>query len=188
LAVLNDHRGVADPTEVLAIDPNAVVLEDFIGSIETALLKPNKTRTTIYDPMKISMRIQEIAHHRMDYENWMNLSFVDKLPLLRLLRIAAKNAIKKSEVDSDYFFCFDLGEKKVIINANKNKNDSIYFALSVELPIPRSEISIDPRYLFGLLTHVYHWNNAETGSQFMVRRVPNVFNSAAQKFLNFLSV
>jgi len=56
------------------------------------------------------------------------------------------------------------------------------------LPEPRSEIEIDIRYLFGLLTNVYHWNNAEVGSQFNTRRVPNVFNRQAQSFLNYLAL
>lgn len=56
------------------------------------------------------------------------------------------------------------------------------------LPAPRSEIIIDPRYLFGLLTNVYHWNNAEVGSQYYTRRSPNVFNRKAQSFLNYLSI
>ena len=56
------------------------------------------------------------------------------------------------------------------------------------LPEPRSEIEIDPRYLFGLLTNVYHWNNAEVGSQYNTRRFPNVLNHAAQSFLNYLTI
>ena len=57
-----------------------------------------------------------------------------------------------------------------------------------DLPSPRSEILIDPRYLFGLLTHIYHWNNAEVGSQYVTRRVPNIFNRTAQGFLNYLAI
>ena len=57
-----------------------------------------------------------------------------------------------------------------------------------DLPNPKSIINIDERYLFGLLTHVYHWNNAEVGSQFFVKRVPNTNNPKAQNFLNFLTI
>jgi hypothetical protein len=53
---------------------------------------------------------------------------------------------------------------------------------------PRSEVRIDPRYLFGLLTHVYHWNNAQVGSQYQTRRFPNKMDQAAENFLNFLAV
>ena len=57
-----------------------------------------------------------------------------------------------------------------------------------EMPTPRSEIIIDERYFFGLMTLVYHWNNAEVGSQFMTRRTPNDFNRKAQGFLNFFTI
>ena len=42
---------------------------------------------------------------------------------------------------------------------------------------PRCEIFIDPRYLFGLLTRLYHWNNAEVGSQYRARRVPEALEA-----------
>jgi hypothetical protein len=57
-----------------------------------------------------------------------------------------------------------------------------------QLPQPRSEISIDLRYLFGLLTGLFQWNNAQVGSQFQTRRIPDEFLRDAQKFLNFLTV
>ena len=63
--------------------------------------------------------------------------------------------------------------------------DKKYFG---DMPTPRSEIIIDKRYLFGLITCVYHWNNAEVGSQYMVRRIPNEFNSKAQRFLDFFTI
>ncbi len=50
---------------------------------------------------------------------------------------------------------------------------------------PRSEIDIDYRYLFGLITGVYHWNNAEVGSLYRVTRVPDRYDPDAQNFLNF---
>ena len=51
-----------------------------------------------------------------------------------------------------------------------------------------SIIEIDYRYLFGLLTGVYHWNNAEVGSQYMTTRVPDEYNRSVQRFLNFFTV
>ena len=51
-----------------------------------------------------------------------------------------------------------------------------------------SEILIDYRYLFGLLTTVYHWNNAEVGSHFMTYRHPvENYNVKVQSFLNFFT-
>ena len=80
-------------------------------------------------------------------------------------------------------------EEYAVINANKNSKEYILYVTDFEkLPIPRSEIAIDIRYLFGLITSIYHWDNAETGSQFYTRRIPNIFNRKAQTFLNFLAI
>jgi len=115
---------------------------------------------------------------------------VHQLPLTRLLSAAARNASRKSEVDRDYFFCIPLPDGDVaIVNANRNATASISFQHGTAvLPTPRSQITIDPRYLFGLLTGVYHWNNADVGSHFFVRRIPNEFDRHPQRFLNFLSL
>jgi UDP-MurNAc hydroxylase len=53
---------------------------------------------------------------------------------------------------------------------------------------PRVEIAIDDRYLFGLLTRLYHWNNAEVGSQYRVRRVPDLHHRDVYGFLSMLHV
>jgi hypothetical protein len=74
-----------------------------------------------------------------------------------------------------------------VVNARK---ESQFFevAAKAENFSPRSEIEIDSRYLFGLLTGVFHWNNAEVGSQYRTTRVPDVFQRHVQGFLNFFHV
>jgi UDP-MurNAc hydroxylase len=190
LSHLNEFRGVADPVEVLNFDPKAIILSDNGGEINTDNLLPNSTRSISYDLHKINNRIDQIKHLQMDYERLFNLDISYKLPIERLLFIASQKAIVKSECIEDYFFCIHLPKEKVaIINANKNNSKNIYFENNnSNLPFPRSEIFIDIRYLFGLLTHIYHWNNAEVGSLIETRRFPNVFNRKAQSFLNYLSV
>ena len=100
------------------------------------------------------------------------------------------NALAKSEVEEDYYFVIRLNNNEsAVINAKKGNER--FFKIqdqNAELPLPRSEIDIDPRYLFGLLTHIYHWNNAEVGSQFFVKRTPNKFDRGVQSFLNFLTI
>jgi hypothetical protein len=110
--------------------------------------------------------------------------------LKRLLFSATRNAVSKSECDEDYYFCIGLPNEQIaVINANKNEPKSLSFIdKSAPLPTPRSEIIIDPRYLFGLLTNVYHWNNAEVGSQYDTRRTPNNLNRKAPAFLNYLAI
>ena len=167
-----------------------MILADNGGSINTFSLRPTKKRTKLYSGYAIKERIKKIQNQKMKYEKLFNLSEIEQLPLKRLLFSASLNAIKKSEVDNDYYFCINLPSEEIaLINANKNTKEKIkYLTKNSVLPIPRSEIVIDPRLLFGLLTHIYHWNNAEVGSQFLVRRYPNVFNRKAQSFLNFLTV
>ena len=77
-----------------------------------------------------------------------------------------------------------------MFNTNKNAAPAVSVVDPAELAsvTPRSEVRIDPRYLFGLLTHVYHWNNAQVGSQYQTRRFPNKMVQAAENFLNFLAV
>tara|TARA_B100001540_G_scaffold295285_1_gene295935 strand:+ start:685 stop:1971 length:1287 start_codon:yes stop_codon:yes gene_type:complete len=191
LAKLNDYRGVADAVEVLDFDKNAIVLDDGKDSfIDTQNFIPSQARTKKYTREKINKRIDEIKNQKMDYERLINKDEVHKLPLNRIILKSYKNAIKKSEVNKDYFFVFNLESQICIVNANKN-NEEIKFIDKKqmgEMPTPRSEIIIDERYFFGLMTLVYHWNNAEVGSQFMTRRTPNDFNRKAQGFLNFFTI
>lgn len=190
LVELNRFRGVADPTEVLAFDENAVVLADDGGEISTADFKPSRTRTEPYDPADIRRREAEIRLQPMDYERLIAADEIHQLPLKRLLLAAARRACERSECAVDYYFVIDLpNDELAILNANKTAEKQVAFGRRGDaLPEPRSEIRIDPRYLFGLLTNVYHWNNAEVGSQYQTRRVPNVLNRPAQAYLNFLAV
>ena len=48
-----------------------------------------------------------------------------------------------------------------------------------------SEILIDYRYLFGLLTTIYHWDNATVGSHYDTRRSPQDFY--AREIVNYLN-
>ena len=190
LTALNGVRGVADPTEVLAFDPRAVVLADNGGTVATDDLKPSAVRREPYDPALVRQREAEISGLPMDYERLMPLSEVHQLPLKRLIGMASRKAHERSECDSDYFFVVHLpGDQWALLNANRHGDPAPRFGrLGDALPEPRSEITIDPRHLFGLLTHVYHWNNAEVGSQYATRRVPNQLNRQAQYYLNFLAV
>ena len=190
LVGLNDFRGVADPVEVLEFDEKAVVLADNGGEINTSNLTPNRIRTNKYDDDEKIKRVEEIKPMRMDYERLIAAEEIEQLPLKRLLFSATRNAVSKSECNEDYYFCIRLpGEQFAVINANRNQFESLSFAEeNALLPTPRSEIIIDPRYLFGLLTNIYHWNNAEVGSQYDTRRVPNLFNLKAQAFLTYLAI
>jgi hypothetical protein len=188
LVRLNSLRGVADATEVLAIDERAVVLADNGGQISTSDLKPTQVRVEPYSLKDAEERQREISQYKMDYERLIAESEVHQLPLKRLLMAATRKAGEQSECLQDYFFTFRLPDQSfAVINAKRGAETPIRFCSFNEMRQlePRSEIEIDPRYLFGLLTGVYHWNNAEVGSQYETRRFLNQYNLAAQSYLNF---
>jgi UDP-MurNAc hydroxylase len=188
LVTLSPYRGVSDATEILEIDRNAVVLADDGGELSTVDLRTDAVRTRRYPDIDVRRREEEIAGKQMDYERLFCKDEIYQLPIKRLLASAAKRASKESECDSDYFFIIRLPDQELaIINAKRSSAEPIVFApANASLPEPRSELDIDPRYLFGLLAGIYHWNNAEVGSQYRTRRTPNTFNRKAQSFLTFL--
>jgi UDP-MurNAc hydroxylase len=190
LVPLNDYRGVADATEILAFDPNAVVLADNGGEVSTAGLRPTHVRTQRYEVADIRRRERELAGCRMDYERLINAEEIHQLPIKRLLAAAARRACKESECETDYFFLIHVpGGELGVVNANRNAEPAVrYVKDAAAISTPKSEIRTDPRYLFGLLTGVYHWNNAEVGSQIATRRTPNELNRKAQSFLTYLRV
>jgi UDP-MurNAc hydroxylase len=190
LADLNSYRGVADAVEVLAFDEKAVVLADAGGEICTSDLVATSVRTEKYSERDFDRRLEEIRGYKMDYESLIPEDQIYQLPIKRLLVQASRRAVEKSECTEDYYFVFALPHgEQAIINANKSSTTPIKFqGAEAELPQPRSEIIIDPRFLFCLLTYVHHWNNAEVGSQYMTRRIPNVFDRTVQSFLNNLTL
>lgn len=186
---LNPFRGVADAVEVLPFDERAVVLCDLVGCVSTSDMIPRGVRHERYADEDMTARCIEIAGRQMTYE-LIDEKLLELVPFERLLRNAHTRALAVSVVSEDHFFVFDLPDgRRVVMNANPNSKDSFFVTSGADdLPEPRSEIRMDARYLFGLLTGVFHWNTAEVGSQYDVRRVPNVFKREVQQFLNFLSV
>jgi UDP-MurNAc hydroxylase len=190
LSKLNNFRGIADAVEILHIDPKAIVLSDNGGIINTTDLRSNMTRVHPYSTELINQRLNEISSAKMNYELYFASIDIDLVPFKRLLISAARNAKYKSECNFDYYFLINLPKDEyALINANKDADVNLKFIRSkLNLPEPRSEITIDHRYLFGLLVMIFHWNNAEVGSQYLTRRVPDIFSRKAQYFLNYLTV
>jgi UDP-MurNAc hydroxylase len=189
LAHLNSYRGVSDSYEIAQIDSSAVILSDYEGSIDTVDLKATGAKHGPTSLKEIEQRLSEIKDIPMPYEaipEWM----ISNKVLVSLLSSALMRANRKSECDQDYFFCFKLPDgNSAVFNARKDSGMSLVVT-SEELDIytPRSEVEVDYRYLFGLLTGVFHWNNAESGSHLQVRRIPNTYSRDAQNYLNFLTV
>ena len=185
LARLNPYRGVADAVEVAAFDETAVVLDDGGDAfIDTVTLTPNRARKDVHDPEKMEKYLMSLENREMEYERFFRDLPPKTIPFRMLLPKCAENALRKSESKEDFYFCIKIGEGFFVCNANKEKRE-MKFEAAVESFSPRSEVTIDPRYLYGLITGVFHWNNADVGSQFSVRRIPDVFNRDAQNFLSF---
>jgi hypothetical protein len=127
----------------------------------------------------------------MDYEQDLLIDF-NKINFSRLMKTAALNAQKKSEIKSKYSFIFSITENDVIrkkfifICSSETLNE-----ISVNEQIradPYSEIIIDYRLLFGLITGLYHWDNADIGSSYLTRRKPqDNFDRSVLGFLNFFT-
>jgi UDP-MurNAc hydroxylase len=189
LTKLNRFRGVVDATEVLNLEPHSVVLEEYGGTIDTSNLSVFRGRFTPHSDLQLENRLNEIAIRKMDYEFDSCLK-PDFEQIYDALAISETNARRKSECTDDYFFVFIFNDElNLAINANQKGAGGVWKVRNAsEVGEPRSEIYIDRRYLLGLLTKQFHWNNAEVGSQYGTRRIPNKFDRGVQRYLNFLAV
>lgn len=188
LAELNPFRGLADAVEITEFDENALVLADGgLGSVDTVTFAPTCVRKEKYSDAAMSARISSIAKLPMDYERWFESLPTSAMPLRRLLPKAYGNAQARSGCAYDWHLCFKLDQGWFACNASATE-PSFAFVDSPESFYPRSELRVDLRYLFGLLTCVFHWNNAEVGSQYQTRRYPDEFRRELQGFLNFFHV
>ena len=179
----------ADAFLVSEFDPAAVVLADGgKASIDTGSLKPTAVRTEWYDFDQVIDYVRTTAKNSYTWENYFG-GLPDKMiPLKRLLPKAYATALSRSlSEDKDWYWCFSFDDEWFVCNANK-RNPESYFCADIGKVSPRTEIVIDKRYMFGLLTGVFHWNNAFIGSHFAARRHPDEFNPNIENFINFFHI
>lgn len=189
LSHLNPYRGVSDAVEVLEFDDKAVVLEQG-ASIDTVTFIPTETRTESFDIIQME-RYASMLTEPMAYMKDFKYLAPNAIPWGRLLSKAAKNAFDKCEYDGEgeYFITIRFADKEVCCELKRKAYSGIVSDPDKGGPISgESLIEIDYRYLFGLITGIYHWNNAEVGSQYMTTRVPDEYNRSVQRFLNFFTV
>ena len=190
---MNEYRGIADAVEVKDFDSDAIILQDFgEGVLNLTNNYISKQRTHKYSDFELKKRIEDISKNSLDYEKEIKISY-DKINFERLIKESYKKALQKSEAKELYCFNLNIQKKSETI-------DQFLFGIhedslernikrKMDLNTPYSSISIDYRYLFGLLTGVYHWNNAEVGSLYQTRRIPEDNHYIhAQSFLNFFRV
>ena len=191
LVELNKYRGVADAFEVTEFDNKALVFNagGYINLVNNNIVN---IRSEKYHQDDLNKKLKEIKVKKLDYEIDFNLTF-DKINFARLLKKASANALIKSELQEQYYFIFSITENDEVIKRFLcNCSDAEITELNLREEIRfdfYSEIIIDYRYLFGLLTTVYHWNNAEVGSLYFTKRHPvDTFVRFHMSYLNFFSI
>ncbi len=192
LAALNRYRGVPDAAEALKRFPEQTVILADGGQAELNLdmMSASATRTTPYERDDIETHLAGIDFRGYDYEREIRPLTGKSLPILPLLRTAAEKARALSRVDDPYWMCFKVPTSSnfFVVNVARDNDAPVGVTPDVSRLEPRCEIFIDERYLFGLLSRLYHWNNAAIGSQYRCRRVPDVFKREAFNVLNHLHV
>lgn len=188
LSYLNAYRGVPDAFKILTYDPNAILLDDGGDAYyDTEQMCASKIRSTPYEQKELDLYLMQISTLPMNYEKDFSSIDFSKINLIHLLRITYSNALQHSLCAEDYYYCFWINNQYAVLNVNPN-NVLFTVETSVDNYSPRSEMYIDPRYLFGLLLKTYHWNTAEVGSHMMVRRYPDQFDRQVQLFINYLFI
>ena len=193
LAELNQYRGVPDATELLDLFPNAVVLADGGGAyLDLETLTPSAVRTEPYNQDSIDSIMADAAT-RYDYE--IEISPLRDLPLIPLLKTAYYRALEAVRSQSPGFICIRVpghnGPQYVAMDITAGLTNGVAefdVVDDISSLMPRWEFELDPRLLFGLLTRMYHWNNAEIGSHYRVHRVPDEYRRDIMTFLWSLHV
>ena len=192
LHYLNEYRGVADPLELKEFDNRAIILANG-GIIDFTNGEISNERNKPYLKEDIEERLELIKNNSFDYEDEIKIPF-EKINFMRLLKQASKKASEKSELIDNYNFVFSIKDEtgKIRLKLDLNTADNSLNQIDLKSKINHkmfSEIKIDYRYLYGLLTAVYHWNNAEVGSLYFTSRHPlKNYNPKVQDYLNFLAV
>ncbi len=190
LARLNAYRGVPDAIEAAAEHPEkAVVLADG-GSATYDLETGTATacRSEPYDKAAVERYLNSLNDRSYAYEEELHFEAGRSLPLVPLLNKAIRNARGRVKVEQSFWICIAPEAFGRFICFDVAGTGDVQVLNDVEHLEPRCEISIDDRYLFGLLTRLYHWNNATIGSQYACRRVPNVYRQEVHDLVDFLHV
>ena len=119
LSYLNAYRGVADAFEVTPFDDRAVVL-NCGGYIDLSTGDRFDERQSVYSNDQLDERLDKLSNKKLDYETEINIAY-GKIGFLRLLKTAAANANKRSEVENNYVFVISV-----------TNNDSIQERFSID--------------------------------------------------------
>ena len=190
---LNPYRGVPDAVELRTLHGDRVVVlaDGGEASYDLDSCVASAERTDAYDPAEIDAYLRTLEFQGYDYEREIVPLPSRSLPLLPVLAAAKRKARAKVRIDDPYWLVLrpEAGRSAFAMNLADDAAPSFHRAGErFDALSPRLEITIDARYLFGLLTRLYHWNNAEVGSMYRSRRVPQTYQPEIYQFLNMLQV
>lgn len=193
LAPLNRLRGVPDAVEVARQFPDAIVLADGgKATYDLATRQASACRTEPYGAAVIEAHLASLAGDApFDYERELRLDPEHAFPFLPLLAAAKRRARSKVRANDPYWIVLKpemLGRAFLFNIADDEPPAPDDGKRPLQALQPRLEIKIDDRYLFGLLTRLYHWNNAEIGSQYRSQRVPDAYRKDVYAFLDMFQV
>ncbi|GAB2178917.1 MBL fold metallo-hydrolase [Dongia sp. agr-C8] len=190
LAGLNHLRGTTDATEAAALYPDkSVVLADGGQAYyDTETGEASAVRTRPYDPAEVEAYLTALPFAGYDYERELHFTEGRHLPLLPLLETAQRAAKRRVPVRQPYWLCFAPSDQDGYLCFNVAEDGPVQRLKDVSHLQPRCEIEIDVRYFFGLLSGLYHWNNAEVGSHYRSRRTPEGYRPEVYRLLDRLHV
>lgn len=176
LSKLNPYRGLPDPIRVLGkADCRIVILEDGgKAELDADTLVASAERTEPYNPAKIQDYLDSIPFSGYDYEKEIQLMPGHNPQLIPLIKTALEQTKKRFSVKGEFWFCLRPNKFNKYICFDISAEDNSVVVCDKPDFQPRIEFFIDDRYLFGLLTRLYHWNNGGAGAQYRSKRVPDI--------------
>jgi UDP-MurNAc hydroxylase len=193
LAALNRYRGIPDPVAAAGeAGGQAFVLADGGHAFfDLDSMTPSEVRLHPYDLAEVSQHLASLDFTGYAYEREIRPDPNRAFPFRPLLNSALRRARERLPVaescwvclrprKASAFYCFDPASTEDVVVLDG--------AAAIKDLTPRIEIYVDDRYLFGLLSRLYHWNNALIGSHLTYRRTPDEFRRDVFHFLDFLQV
>jgi UDP-MurNAc hydroxylase len=193
LARLNPYRGMPDPLQAAdeAGDCAFVLADGGQAFFDLDTMSASDVRTEAYDLSQVQISLCPADFPGYAYEREIRLDSEHAIPLVPLLNSALRSARRRIVVTEPYWVCIQPSQLGVFLCFDPSgTNDVKVIAEASQLAelSPRAEIFIDDRYLFGLLTRLYHWNNAMIGSHYLTRRTPDIFRRDVADFFDYLQV
>ena len=183
----NKYRGICDAADVYNIDSKALVLQDYgEGILDLDTLSVQGKRHTPYDDAIYTERLNYISNKPLTYSTFTPQQIGNDYVLRKLMKHAFGNAVKRLSHNIDYCYLF------FVDNSFLCSVDLLNKIVTFDQPSSSRKIShsieIDRELLLCLLLGLEHWDNAEKGSMYRSKRIPDLFMRPAQSFLHFLTI